>query len=153
VHAFVNDLARPVGTHLYGRRMYEVMIAWETLDLAGEPPVIQDFAEIWRAADKIVFSRTLDSVSSTRTRLEREFDPEVVRRLKEEAGHDLAVAGPDLAGQAIKAGLVDEYQLFLAPVIVGGGKRMLPEDVRVDLELFDERRFDGGFVFLGYRAR
>jgi len=149
----VNDLARPVGTHLYGRRMYEVMIAWETLDLAGEPPVIQDFAEIWRAADKIVFSRTLDSVSSTRTRLEREFDPEVVRRLKEEAGHDLAVAGPDLAGQAIKAGLVDEYQLFLAPVVVGGGKQMLPEDVRVDLELFDERRFDGGFVFLGYRAR
>jgi len=133
--------------------MYEVMIAWETLDLAGEPPVIQDFAEIWRAADKIVFSRTLDSVSSTRTRLEREFDPEVVRRLKEEAGHDLAVAGPDLAGQAIKAGLVDEYQLFLAPVVVGGGKQMLPEDVRVELELFDERRFDNGFVFLGYRAR
>ena len=153
VHAFVNDLARPVGTHLYGRSMYEVMIAWETLDLVGEPPVIQDFAEIWRAADKIVFSRTLDSVSSTRTRLEREFDPEVVRRLKEEAGHDLAVAGPDLAGQAIKAGLVDEYQLFLAPVVVGGGKQMLPEDVRVDLELFDERRFDSGFVFLGYRAR
>ena len=149
----MNDLARPVGTHLYGRRMYEVMIAWETLDLAGEPPVIQDFAEIWRAADKIVFSRTLDSVSSTRTRLEREFDPEVVRRLKEEAGHDLAVAGPDLAGQAIKAGLVDEYQLFLAPVVVGGGKQMLPEDVRVELELFDERRFDNGFVFLGYRAR
>jgi len=149
----VNDLALPVGTHLYGRSMYEVMIAWETLDLAGEPPVIQDFAEIWRAADKIVFSRTLDSVSSTRTRLEREFDPEVVRRLKEEAGHDLAVAGPDLAGQAIKAGLVDEYQLFLAPVVVGGGKQMLPEDVRVELELFDERRFDNGFVFLGYRAR
>jgi dihydrofolate reductase len=153
VHAFVNDLTRPVGTHLYGRSMYEVMIAWETLDLASEPPVIQDFAEIWRAADKIVFSRTLDSVSSARTRLEREFDPQVVRRLKEEADHDLAVAGPDLAGQAIKAGLVDEYHLFLAPVIVGGGKRMLPEDVRVDLELFDERRFDSGFVFLGYRAR
>ena len=153
VHAFVNDLARPVGTYLYGRSMYEVMIAWETLDLVGEPAVIQDFAEIWRAADKIVFSRTLDSVSSARTRLEREFDPEVVRRLKGEAGRDLAVAGPDLAGQAIKAGLVDEYQLLLAPVIVGGGKRMLPEDVRVDLELFDERRFDSGFVFLGYRAR
>ena len=153
MHAFVNDLARPVGTHLYGRGMYEVMIAWETLDLVGEPAVIQDFAEIWRAADKIVFSRTLDSVSSARTRLQREFDPEVVRRLKGEAGRDLAVAGPDLAGQAIKAGLVDEYQLVLAPVIVGGGKRMLPEDVRVDLELFDERRFDSGFVFLGYRAR
>ena len=133
--------------------MYDVMIAWETLDLVGEPPVIQDFAEIWRAADKIVFSRTLDSLSSTRTRLEREFDPEAVRRLKAEAGRDLAVAGPDLAGEAIKAGLVDEYQLLLAPVIVGGGKRMLPEDVRIDLELFDERRFDSGFVFLGYRER
>ena len=153
VHAFVNDLARPVGTYLYGRRMYEVMIAWETLDPVGEPPVIQDFAELWRAADKIVFSGTLDSVSSARTRLEREFDPEVVRRLKGEADRDLAVAGPELAGQAIKAGLVDEYQLLLAPVIVGGGKRMLPEDSRVDLELFDERRFDSGFVFLGYRAR
>jgi len=153
VHAFVNDLARPVGTYLYGRRMYDVMIAWETLDLVGEPPVIHDFAELWRAADKIVFSRTLGSVSSTRTRLEREFDPEVVRRLKREAGRDVAVAGPDLAGQAIEAGLVDEYQLLLAPVIVGGGKRMLPEDVRVELELFDERRFDSGFVFLGYRAR
>ena len=153
VHSFVNDLARPVGTYLYGRRMYDVMIAWETLDPVGEPPAIQDFAEIWRAADKIVFSRTLDSVSSTRTRLERELDPEVVRRLKGEADRDLAVAGPDLAGQAIKAGLVDEYQLLLAPVIVGGGKRMLPQDVRIDLELFDERRFDSGFVFLGYRAR
>ena len=153
VHAFVNELARPVGTYLYGRGMYEVMIAWETWDIEGEPAVIQDFAEIWRAADKIVFSRTLDSVSSARTRLEREFDPEAVRRLKEKAGHDLAVAGPDLAGQAIEAGLVDEYHLFLAPVIVGGGKQMLPDNLRVDLELRDERRFDSGFVFLGYTAR
>jgi dihydrofolate reductase len=153
VHAFVNDLARPVGTYLYGRGMYEVLVAWETLDLADEPPVIQDFAEIWRAADKIVFSRTLDSVSSAGTRLEREFDLEAVRRLKEEAGHDLAVAGPDLAGQAMKAGLVDEYHLFLAPAIVGGGKRMLPDDLRIDLELREERRFDSGFVFLSYTAR
>jgi dihydrofolate reductase len=153
VHAFVNDLERPVGTYLYGRGMYEVMIAWETLDLAGQPPVIQDFAEIWRAADKIVFSRTLDSVSSARTRLEREFDLEAVRRLKEEAGHDLAVAGPDLAGQAMKAGLVDQYHLFLAPAIVGGGKQLLPDDLRVDLELRDERRFDSGFVFVSYTAR
>jgi dihydrofolate reductase len=153
VHAFVNDLARPVGTYLYGRGMYEVMIAWETLDLAGQAPVIQDYAQIWRAADKIVFSRTLESVSSARTRLERDFDPEPVRRLKEEAGHDLAVAGPDLAGQAIEAGLVDEYHLFLAPVIVGGGKQMLPDDLRVDLELRDERRFDSGFVFVSYAAR
>jgi dihydrofolate reductase len=153
VHAFVNDLARPVGTYLYGRGMYDVMIAWETLDLAGQAPVIQDYAQIWRAADKIVFSRTLESVSSARTRLERDFDPEPVRRLKEEAGHDLAVAGPDLAGQAIEAGLVDEYHLFLAPVIVGGGKQMLPDDLRVDLELREERRFDSGFVFVSYTAR
>ena len=153
VHAFVNDLARPVGTFLFGRGMYEVLVAWETVDLAGQPPAIQDFAEIWRAADKIVFSRTLESVSSARTRLEREFDPEAVRRLKEEAGHDLAIAGPHLAGQAIEAGLVDEYQLFLAPAIVGGGKQMLPDDVRLDLELVDERRFESGFVFLNYTAR
>ena len=153
VHAFVNDLARPVGTYLFGRGMYEVMLAWETLDPAGQPPAIQDYAEIWRAADKIVFSRTLEEVSSDRTRLEREFDPEAVRQLKEEAGQDLAIAGPRLAGQAIKAGLVDEYHLFLAPAVVGGGKQMLPDDVRLDLELRDERRFDSGFVFLRYTAR
>ena len=152
VHAFVNDLARPVGTYLYGREMYEVMIAWETLDLADEPPAIQDFAEIWRAADKIVFSRTLESVSSARTRLERDFDPDAIRRLKEQAAHDLAVAGPGLAGEAIRAGLVDEYQLFLAPVIVGGGKRALPDDVRLGLELLDERRFDNGMVYVRYSA-
>ena len=153
VHAFVNDLARPVGTYLYGRRMYEVMLAWENPDLAGQPPAIQDYAEIWRAADKIVFSRTLEEVTSDRTRLEREFDPDVVRQLKEEAGRDLAVAGPELAGQAITAGLVDEYRLFLAPAVVGGGKQMLPDDVRLDFELVDERRFTSGFVFLSYTAR
>jgi dihydrofolate reductase len=149
----VNDLERHVGTYLYGRRMYEVMLAWEGLEPAGQPPAIQDYAEIWRAADKIVFSRTLESVSSARTRLEREFDLDFVRRLKEEAAQDLAVAGPDLAGQAIKAGLVDEYHLVLAPAIVGGGKQMLPDDVRLDLELVDERRFASGFVFLSYTAR
>ena len=152
VHAFVNDLARPVGTYLYGREMYEVMIAWETLDLADEPPVIQDFAEIWRAADKIVFSRTLESVSSARTRLEREFDPDAIRLLKAQAAHDVAVAGPGLAAEAIRAALVDELQLFLAPVIVGGGKRTLPDDVRLDLELLEERRFDSGMVYLRYSA-
>jgi dihydrofolate reductase len=125
----------------------------EARGISDQPPFIQDFAEIWRAADKIVFSRTLDSVSSARTRLEREFDLEAVRRLKEEADHDLAVAGPDLASQAMKAGLVDEYHLFLAPAIVGGGKQMLPDDLRVDLELRDERRFDSGFVFVSYTAR
>jgi dihydrofolate reductase len=152
VHAFVNDLARPVGTYLYGRGMYEVMIAWETLDLADEPAPIQDFAEIWRAADKIVFSRTLESVSSARTRLEREFDSDAIRRLKEQVEHDVAVAGPGLAGEAIKAGLVDEYQLFLAPVIVGEGKQALPDDVRLDLELLEERRFDNGMVYVRYSA-
>jgi dihydrofolate reductase len=152
VHAFVNDLARPVGTFLYGRGMYEVMIAWETLDLADEPAPIQDFAEIWRAADKIVFSRTLESVSSARTRLEREFDSDAIRRLKEQAEHDVAVAGPGLAGEAIRAGLVDEYQLFLAPVIVGGGSRAFPDGTRVDLELLDERRFDSGVTYVRYSA-
>ncbi|HMF87393.1 MAG TPA: dihydrofolate reductase family protein [Gemmatimonadaceae bacterium] len=152
VHAFVNDLARPVGTYLYGREMYEVMIAWETLDVADEPHVIQDFAEIWRAADKIVFSRTLESVSSAKTRLERELDPDAIRRLKEQAAHDVAVAGPGLAAEAIRACLVDEYQLFLAPVIVGGGKRALPDDVRLDLELLEERRFDNGMVYVRYSA-
>jgi dihydrofolate reductase len=152
VHSFVNDLARPVGTYLYGRGMYEVMTAWETLDLADEPSVIRDFAELWRAADKIVFSRTLESVSSARTRLEREFDPDLIRQLKQQATNDLAVAGPGLAAEAIKAGLVDELQLFLAPVIVGGGKQALPDDVRLDLELLDERRFDNGFVYVRYSA-
>jgi dihydrofolate reductase len=153
VHAFVNELARPVGTYLYGRGMYEVMIAWETLDLADQPSVMKDFAEIWQAAEKIVFSRTLESVSSAKTRLEPEFEADAIRRLKEQTGHDCAVAGPGLAAEALKAGLVDELQLFLAPVIVGGGKRALPDDVRVDLELLDERRFGSGFVFVRYRAR
>lgn len=153
VHAFVNELARPVGTYLYGRGMYEVMIAWETLDFADQPSVMKDFAEIWRAADKIVFSRTLESVSGAKTRLEREFDPDAIRRLNEQTSHDVAVAGPGLAAEAIKAGLVDELQLFLAPVVVGGGKWALPEDVRVDLELLDERRFESGFVFVRYRAK
>ena len=152
VHTFVNDLARPVGTYLYGRRMYEVLVAWETLELADEPPVIRDFAEIWRAADKIVYSKTLEAVSSARTRLERDFDPEAVRELKASAERDLAVGGPDLAGQAIRAGLVDEYQLFVAPIMVGGGTEALPANVRVELELLDERRFGNGMAYLRYRA-
>jgi dihydrofolate reductase len=153
VHAFVNDLERPVGTHLYGRRMYEVMLAWETLDLSGQPSVIQDYAEIWRAAEKVVYSRTLDAVSSARTRLERDFDPEAVRQLKEASERDLAVGGPELAAHAFRAGLVDECHLFLAPVVVGGGQRSLPDEVRLDLELLDELRFGNGTVYLGYRVR
>ena len=151
---FVNDLERPVGTYLYGRRMYETMLYWENGDnVAGQPPVVQDFADIWQAADKIVFSRTLGSVSSSKTQIERNFDPGKVRQLKSAAGHDMSVGGADLAGQAIKAGLVDELQLLLVPVIVGGGKPALPGDVRLDMELLETRRFAGGTVYLRYRTQ
>jgi dihydrofolate reductase len=150
VHAFVNDLARPVGTYLYGRRMYDVLVAWETFDLADQPPFIQDFAQIWRAADKIVYSRTLESASSARTRIEQEFDPEAVRQLKASAERDLAIGGPELAAEAFKAGLVDECHLFLTPIVVGGGKQALPDNVRVPLQLLDERRFGNGVVYLRY---
>jgi dihydrofolate reductase len=153
VHAFINDLERPVGTYLYGRRMYEVMAVWETdPTLAEHSPVMRDFAEIWRAADKVVYSRTLGAVSTARTRLERAFDPEAVRQRKARAGRDLSVGGPDLAAHAFRAGLVDECQLFLAPIVVGGGKRALPDNVRVKLELQDERRFGNGMVYLRYRT-
>jgi dihydrofolate reductase len=152
VHTFLNDLDRPVGTYLLGRRMYEVLVAWETLSLDDQPPYIRDFAEIWRAADKLVYSRTLEAASSARTRLEREFDPEAVRQLKAQAGRDLSLAGPELAAHAFKAGLIDECRLFLAPVVVGGGKQSLPDDVRVGLELLDERRFGNGMVYLRYRV-
>jgi dihydrofolate reductase len=152
VHTFINDLERPVGTYLLGRRMYEVMLCWETITLADQPPFTQDFAAIWQAADKIVYSKTLETVSSTRTRIERNFDPEVVRQLKASAGRDLTVGGPDLAAQAFKAGLVDECHLFLAPIVVGGGKQSLPNDVRLKLELLDERRFGNGVVHLCYRT-
>jgi dihydrofolate reductase len=151
VHSFINDLERPVGTHLYGRRMYEVLVAWETID--DPTPHIREFAEIWRAADKVVYSRTLAAPSSARTRIERDFDPEAVRRLKTAAGHDLTVGGPNLAAHAFRAGLVDECQLFLAPIVVGGGNRALPDKLRVRLELLDERRFGNGMVFLRYRTR
>jgi dihydrofolate reductase len=153
VHVFVNDLERPVGTHLYGRRMYEVMAYWETADTVDQPPFIRDYAEIWKAAEKIVYSRTLAQVSSARTRIEREFDIEAVRQLKASADRDIGVGGPDLAAQAIKAGLVDEFHLFLAPVLIGGGKRSLPDDVRLELELLDECRFANGVVHLHHRTR
>jgi dihydrofolate reductase len=153
VHTFVNDLERPVGTYLYGRRMYEVMAYWETAHtLPDQPPSVQDFAKLWQAADKIVYSRTLETVSSARTRIERAFDPEAVRRMKATAERDITVGGPDLAAQAIRAGLVDELQLFLTPVVVGGGNPSLPKDVRVKLELLDERRFGNGVVYLHYRT-
>ena len=150
VHSFINDLERPVGTYLYGRRMYEVMAVWETL--ADDAPAMRDFAQIWRAADKVVYSRTLEAVSSARTRLERDFDPEAIRQLKSAAARDIGVGGSELAGQAIRAGLVDEIQLFLTPILVGGGTPALPDDVRVKLELLDERRFADGVVYLHHRA-
>ena len=153
MHTFVNELERPVGTYLYGRRMFEVMGAWETMDLSEQPPFIRDYAEIWRAADKIVYSRTLGTVSSARTRIERDFDPGSIRRLKALEGPDISVGGPDLAAHAIESGLVDEYHLFLTPIVVGDGRRSLPNNVRLKLELLDERRFGNGVVHLHYRSR
>ncbi len=153
VHTFVNDLERTIGTYLYGRRMYEVMLAWEdSQTFADQPPFIQDFAQIWQAADKIVYSKTLERVSSAKTRIERDFDPKAVRQMEATAGRDITVGGPDLAAQAIKAGLVDECHLFLAPIVVGRGKQSLPNNVRLKLELLDERRFANGVVHLHYRT-
>jgi dihydrofolate reductase len=149
VHAFVNELERPIGTYLYGRRMYETMVYWEDADaFADASPVSREFSEIWRAADKVVYSRTLESVSSAHTRLERAFDPEAVRQMK--ADGDLSVGGAELAAEALHAGLVDEIQLFLTPVVVGGGRRALPDGLRLNLELLDERRFAGGVVYVRY---
>jgi dihydrofolate reductase len=152
VHSFVNDLEREVGTYLYGRRMYETMAVWETMPLDEHPGYIRDYAELWRDTDKIVYSRTLDAPSTSRTRIERDFDADAVRRLKDEAERELAVGGAELAAQALRAGLVDELHLLLAPVVVGGRKRALPDDVRLPLELVGERRFDSGFVHLHYRT-
>jgi len=152
VHAFINDLERPVGTYLYGRRLYETMVAWETID-ARDEAVMQDYAEIWRTADKIVYSTTLEEPSSARTRIERQFEPGAVRQLKASATAELGVGGAELAAQAIGAGLVDELRLFLVPVLVGGGKRALPDGVRLPLDLREERRFDNGTIYLRYRTR
>lgn len=152
VHAFVNDLERPIGTHLYGRRMYETLMVWETMPTGDEPTVYRDYAQIWQASEKIVYSRTLETVSSARTRVERDFDPNAIRRLKTASGSDIAIGGPELAAQAIKAGLVDECHLFLSPIVVGGGKPALPDDVRIPLVLAAERRFRNGVVHLHYRV-
>jgi dihydrofolate reductase len=152
VHAFVNDLERSVGTYLYGRRMYEVMRAWETIDPAGQPTFIRDYARLWQAADKVVYSRTLETVLSAKTRIERDFDPEVIRQLKASAERDISIGGPNLAAEAIRAGLVDELHLLVAPAVVGGGNRALRDGVRIGLELLDECRFDNGVVHLRYRA-
>jgi dihydrofolate reductase len=154
LHRFINDLERPVGTYLYGRRMYETMLYWETAHtMPGQPSVAREFTGIWQAAEKIVFSKTLTSVPGARTQIERDFDPGMVRHLKSATEHDMTVGGANLAGQAIKAGLVDELQLFLVPIVVGGGKRALPNGVRPDLELLDTQRFASGAVYLRYRPK
>ncbi|MGA8206811.1 MAG: dihydrofolate reductase family protein [Candidatus Dormiibacterota bacterium] len=153
VLAFINDLVRDAGTHLYGRRMYETMVFWETAQFPdGDQPLMQDFAEIWHSADKLVYSTTLATVSSARTRIERDFNPEAIRKLKRASAADIIVGGPQLAAQAIKAGLVDEYHLFITPVVVGGGNHFLPGGVRLHLELLDERSFSNGTVHLHYRS-
>ena len=154
VHAFANELAASVGTYLYGRKMYETMVYWETAHREpNQPQVMLDFAQQWQAAEKVVFSRTLTEPRSARTRIERELNPGWVRQLKADAAHDLGIDGPELAGQAIKAGLVDEVQMIVCPVVIGGGKRFFPEGVRLDLQLLEERRFDNGTVFLRYAVR
>jgi dihydrofolate reductase len=153
-YSFVNDLERPVGTYLYGRRLYELMQVWETDPAAAaQSPGAREFAALWQAADKLVYSRTLPAAATKRTRIERDFDPGAVREMKAAAERDLTVGGPTLGAQAITAGLVDEYHLFVWPVVVGGGKRLLPNRVRLQLELLDERRFGTGVVYLRYRTQ
>jgi dihydrofolate reductase len=154
VHRFVNDLERPIGTHLYGRRMYEVMRYWETAPTGnGEPSAGQEYAKIWQTADKIVYSKSLERASTGKTRIEREFDPEAIQQLKAAAARDISVSGPTLAAQALKLGLVDECHLFLSPIVVGGGNPALPDNVRLVFELLDERRFSNGVVHLHYRVK
>lgn len=154
MHRFINNLERPAGTHLYGRRMYETLMVWETdPNLVAHSPITRDFAEIWQAANKIVYSRTLPAVATRNTHLERNFDPEAIRQLKASAEQDILIGGPELAAQAFGAGLIDECQMFLCPIILGGGKRCFPAGVRLELELVEERRFGCGVVFLRYRTR
>lgn len=154
VHRFINDLERPAGTYLIGRRMYETMMVWETEpSLAADTPITRDFAEIWQAADKIVYSRTLQARSTSKTRIEREFEPDRIRQLKAAARQDLFIGGPGLATHAFRAGLIDECHLFLVPVSVGGGKKFLPDNIRLEMELLEDRRFGNGVVYLRYQVR
>ncbi len=154
ISAFINDLHRPIGTYLYGRKNYETMMVWQTPDVIhGRTSTMMDFGRIWQAADKIVYSKSLETVSTPKTRLEREFEPQAVLALKTQLPHDMSVAGPNLAAQVIRAGLVDEYHLLVVPMILGGGKRVLPGNVGVKLDLLDERRFGNGWVYLRYRTR
>jgi dihydrofolate reductase len=154
VHSYINELASSVGTYLYGRRMYETMVYWETaLTIPNQPQFVLDWARLWQATEKVVYSRTLTEPRSARTRIEREFDPDAVRRLKADSDHDITVDGPELAAEAIRAGVVDEFQIIVCPVVVGGGKRFFPDGVRLDLELVEERRFGNGVVVLRYVVR
>ncbi|HEY1535573.1 MAG TPA: dihydrofolate reductase family protein [Polyangiaceae bacterium] len=153
VHAFINELERPIGTYLYGRRLYETMVVWENAaTFVGQSPAMQDYARIWQSAHKVVYSRTLETVNSTRTRLERSFEPDAIRGLKAAASRAISVGGANLAAEALRAGLVDECHLFLAPILVGGGTQALPDKIRLKLELLDECRFGNGVVHLHYRA-
>jgi dihydrofolate reductase len=154
VFAFITDVLRPVGTYLYGRRTYETMAVWETPDvIPGLKPAMLDFARIWQEAGKIVYSKSLETAATSKTRLERQFDPQAVRDLKARSHRNVSVGGPTLAATAIRAGLVDEYHLFVVPVLRGGGRRVLPDEVSVKLDLLEERRFANGWVCLHYRAR
>jgi dihydrofolate reductase len=154
VYRFITNLVRATRTHLLGRRMYESMMVWETdPNLAADSPLTQDFAEAWQAVDKIVYSRTLEAVSTRKTRIERNFNPEAIRRLKAAGEHDILIGGPELAAHAFRSGLIDEYHLFIIPIIVGGGKSALPDNVRLELELLEERRFGNGVVYLRFRTR
>jgi len=151
VHSYINDLVRDIGTYLYGRRMYETMHAWESVPgMDDQPLFIRDFAETWQAADKIVFSTSMESVSTSRTRIERQFIADDVRQLKAAARQDIAIGGPELASTAFKAGLIDQCWIFITPVVVGGGKPGLPRDIRLDLRLEREHQFASGTVFLQY---
>lgn len=153
VHAFINDLERPIGTYLYGRRLYETMVFWETA--AAQPdqsPVALDYAKLWQAADKIVYSTTLETARSARTRIERTFDAKAVRAMKDATDRDLSIGGPALAAHAFRAGLVDEIRLFLSPVTVGGGNSFFPDRLRLDLQLLAERGFGNGVTYLRYRV-
>jgi dihydrofolate reductase len=154
VFRFITDLVRATHTHLYGRRMYETMMVWETdPNLAAQSPLMRDFAEIWQAANKIVYSRTLENISTRKTQLEQTFDPEAIRQLKAAGEHDILIGGPELAAHAFRAGLIDECQLFIIPILVGGGKPALPDNLRLELELLAEQRFGNGTVYLRYRTR
>ena len=154
VLAFITDVLRPIGTHLYGRKTYETMAVWETPDaIPGLNPIALDFGRIWQGADKIVYSKSLETVATSKTRIEREFDPQAVRDQKAQSHHDISVSGPTLAAEAIRAGLVDEYHLFVVPAIRGCGKRVLPGEVSIKLDLLEERRFSSGWVALHYRTR